>query len=261
MTEAELCAEAVAWLRSEGWDVHQEVSSPGGLIDILAVGPDSRRLWAIEAKLGFGLDVLGQALERKRCVHRVSVLVPRQVSMLGRQIARDLGVGIIERQQMYADDSLFHIPVPAPTALGKSALEMVSWWTALHTTEAKVRKARAGKIANVRGFLSDDTRNFAQAGHASPSYWSPFKRLQRELPILLATVGPLTTRALWERLSSSYRTRTVGGLYTLLRQNQDAIARGGTGLFPGVVMHSASRPMKWAYEAPAEKPKPALAAG
>jgi hypothetical protein len=254
MTEAELCAEAVAWLRDEGFDVHQEVTSPGGLIDILAVGPDSKRLWAIEAKLGFGLDVLRQAVERKRCVHRVSVLVPRHVGDLGREIARTLGIGIIERlppRRYGSEGPEFVVAVPAPTALGKSATALVSWWTALHTTDAKMRSARARSIKNVRAFLCDETRDYAQAGNPSPSHWSPFKALQRDVPKVLQVHGPLSTRALYEKLRSSERPSTVGGLYAHLKRNEEIRARGGKDLFPGVVMHSATRPAQWRYEASA----------
>jgi hypothetical protein len=229
MTEAELCAEAVAWLRDEGFDVHQEVESPGGCIDILAVYPDGRRLWAIEGKRHFSFEVLEQALQRKVCAHHVSVLVPR-VSPFHVDVAKRFEIGIIIPTRL--GPAPFHIAVPAPTSCGPAADEYLGrrYW---RITPSR----RARSIATVRQSLCEETRTFGTAGSPSPIRWTWFKAMQREVPRVLKVKGPLTTRALFNELPRHMRTQTLGGFYACLRK----------GLVPGIVADTG-RPMKWQLE-------------
>lgn len=72
-SETELAARVVAWLRTEGWDVYQEVLA-GAVCDIVARrGPV---LWAIECKLVFGTKVLEQAMDWIGQAHLVSAATP-----------------------------------------------------------------------------------------------------------------------------------------------------------------------------------------
>jgi len=81
-SEVELCAIVRDWLLLDGWDVHQEVSSVRGTIDMLAVG--GKLLWAIEAKTRLSFGVCAQALERKAAVHQVSIAVPKRRALHNR---------------------------------------------------------------------------------------------------------------------------------------------------------------------------------
>jgi len=75
-SEAALAEVVVAWLRADGWRTFHEVELPrGGRADIVAAR--SGLVWIIETKLQAGLEVLDQALERRRAgAHGVLVAVP-----------------------------------------------------------------------------------------------------------------------------------------------------------------------------------------
>jgi hypothetical protein len=75
-SETALAAVVVACLEHEGWDVFQEVESPAGLCDLVAVR--GSLVWSVETKLAFGTAVVEQAHGRLRFAHLVSVATPRR---------------------------------------------------------------------------------------------------------------------------------------------------------------------------------------
>jgi len=94
MTEQELAATVVAWLRADEWDVYQEVEIPGGRVDIVAVR--GRVRLAIETKLGCGFKLFEQIFNASRHAHFASIAVPSmKISSLARRICRDYGIGIL----------------------------------------------------------------------------------------------------------------------------------------------------------------------
>lgn len=95
-SEAALAEVVVAWLRADGWRTFHEVELPhGGRADIVAAR--SGLVWIVETKLQAGLEVLDQALERRRAgAHGVLVAVPGGPAALRlAAIAPRLGVGVI----------------------------------------------------------------------------------------------------------------------------------------------------------------------
>jgi len=90
--EAALCVVMESYLTDLKLDVYKEVSTPVGIIDIVAKqGPV---LWAVEAKMTAGLGLLEQAESRLRFCHRVSVVTPLPPSTFFRQICREKGIGV-----------------------------------------------------------------------------------------------------------------------------------------------------------------------
>jgi hypothetical protein len=72
--EQELAQAVVAWLGLEGWEVYQEVVTPCGRCDIVAVRGPVR--WAIEVKTSLNLAVLDQARQNVAWFHHSSIAVP-----------------------------------------------------------------------------------------------------------------------------------------------------------------------------------------
>lgn len=75
MSEQEWCTEVVAQLKTEGWEVYQEVETPTGRPDVVAVRNGIR--WAIEVKTSMNLAVMDQARDNLAYFHYSSMAVPR----------------------------------------------------------------------------------------------------------------------------------------------------------------------------------------
>jgi hypothetical protein len=77
-SEETLAAAVVEWLRSQHWDVWQEVSVPFAgqypTVDIMA--RNGKALWAVECKMSRSLSVLDQSIWWSSFVNFVSVAVP-----------------------------------------------------------------------------------------------------------------------------------------------------------------------------------------
>lgn len=98
-SETELAAHVVAWLRSEAWDVYQEVSLGYGMARADIVARRGACIMVVEVKTSLSLTVLDQALGWQGRAHQVCVAVPEHCSgkgaRAGVEIAKRLGVGII----------------------------------------------------------------------------------------------------------------------------------------------------------------------
>ncbi len=230
MREVDLCAVVIGWLAADGWDVHQEVDTAGGTADILAVKGD--RLWIVEAKLGFGFEVMAQAEARRRAAHWVSVAVPdvrfSDAFNYGRFIARERGVGLLR----VTDTRVIEDVRPA---CGLAKRRAPDWWPDYRSSTQRVdARDRALGIARAKGFLCEETRTFGTAGSPSPARWTWWKQMEKEMRRLLRA-QPMATKSLWAALPAHARTRTPGGLYTYLSR----------GSFPGIVS-LGGRPKQWA---------------
>jgi len=110
MKETDLAKHVVKYLRQNGWTVYQEVvmGYGGNRADIVAVKDNV--VWVIEAKVNFGFAVLAQAERWLAWTNCVSVAVPRvsysEGRTLGRRIAKDLGIGVIDVDTLLAQESM-----------------------------------------------------------------------------------------------------------------------------------------------------------
>jgi hypothetical protein len=116
-SEMDLAATVVDWLKSEGWEVYQEVQLYETVADIVAVKDGVTRI--IECKRTFGLDVIAQALSWKFYCHESYVAVPAfntepspsqrrrgllyrtapKTRTLAQNILRHYGLGMIEASE------------------------------------------------------------------------------------------------------------------------------------------------------------------
>lgn len=203
-SEVELARHVVAYWRSFGWKVYQEVRGPGagggGTCDVVVRA--DLLLVAVEAKLSFGLDVLGQVLAWRSCAHLLYVAVPETYrggrgERLALEVAKWKGVGVLEVET------------------GGQVRERVR--------PAILRRPPAVD----RWKLHEEQETFAEAGNAGGQAWSPWRRTQSEILRLVKAQPGLRTRDLVDRIRHHY-----GGN----RAAEAALPRWlKTDLLPGIV--------------------------
>lgn len=202
-SEVQLARHVVAYWRSFGWKVYQEVRGPGagggGTCDVVVRA--DRLLVACEAKLFFGLDVLGQVLAWRGCAHVLYVAVPDGIGgragRLALEVARWKGVGVLD------------------VSPGGSVLERVR--------PAILRRPPAVD----RWKLHEEQETFAEAGNAGGQAWSPWRRTQAEVLRLVKEAPGIRTRELVEKVRHHYGAN---------RAAEAALPRWiGTSLLPGIV--------------------------
>ena len=196
MSEVELAAHLVAWLRGRGWTVHQEVEvvRGGPRCDVVAVR--GKVLWAIECKRGVGLAVLEQAHGWLGDAHRVSVATRPSKNRFARRVLRDYGVGWL-------------------TVAGRGRVRAV--------VAPAVRKEIGERL---RGALAEEQRTFAPAGNARARFWSPWKATVAEVQAWAAAHPAGAFAELVAGIRHHYRTAATAR--SCLRRH---IAEG---LVPGV---------------------------
>lgn len=159
-SEAELAATVVAWLKTDRWNVYQEVSYRGNLIDIVA--ERHGYCWCIETKLHFNFEVIEQAMRRREVAAWSSVAVPTY-KLMGSRLCEYEGVGLLEVHPR-----------------GTVSLRQVP------------RLNRAGhKSRDTKGLTLFDTLRPEQqlqvAGSNTGGYWTPFKETCREVLAFVRT--------------------------------------------------------------------------
>lgn len=96
-TEAELGTAVQGFISQMGWDVYPEVTEGGGMPRADLVAVCGTKMWVVECKMHFGLEVLGQAHRWRDRAHYVSIAVPKMPrdSGFARLVAVTFGIGII----------------------------------------------------------------------------------------------------------------------------------------------------------------------
>ena len=101
MKETEVASIVVKYLRSNGWEVYQEVVVGKDACDIVAVNADGDT-WCIEAKVSFTISVIRQAYKWRNYADFYSVAVPpiklkrfNRDRDFAEKICKHFGVGII----------------------------------------------------------------------------------------------------------------------------------------------------------------------
>lgn len=164
-TEVDLAERLVHYLRERNYEVYQEVPIYGNKIDIVAKKDDKH--WAIECKMMFNLDVLGQAYNNREFVHYSSICVPNitknrpygvpnvsksRSNIFGREAARKFGLGVIE--------------------INKSTLQVFETVQPIEHLNAKY----LDKLA-----LFEQQKDYVQAGSNSGKAWSSFQNTRKTL--------------------------------------------------------------------------------
>ena len=178
MTEEELAASVVEWLRLEEWDVYQEVATgyANPRADIVAVR--NPVIWVIEVKTTLGLGVIAQAWNWTAFAHFVSVAVPAsprnsKTRAFASIVCHDYGIGVLS--------------LDGPRIVGKS----------------KPRLNRKALTHHIRPYLMEEQRSYAPAGNADAQYWTPFRSTCDQLRKLVRD-GPITIRDAMDKINHHY---------------------------------------------------------
>lgn len=212
VSEADLAADVMAWLRDLEWEVYQEVQIGvyGRRIDIVAVqGPV---IWAIECKRRHNFDVVEQAMYWLGAANRVSIAVGGRLrkTVAKRRFHEMLGIG-----WLHVDCRVEEV-VAAPTR-------------------------RRNKTLDVRSYLCEGQRTEGVAG-SQGEYWTSFAETKRRVVELIRRRPGLTMKQIVE---------DGGGYhYASSATARSSLAKWiGRGVIPGVEARREGRQVRYYPEA------------
>ena len=148
-TEVEIGRAVVDWLKSQHWEVYQEVqiSQSGAVADLVAT--QGRLLWVIECKRHMGLAVIAQADQWRRNAHFVSVAVGSTGRRsFGAYVCRTYGIGVLTVGNI--EQTVNQVQCP--------------------------KLNRHAYTHDLRGALREPQKTFAEAGNADSLRWSPYRQ-------------------------------------------------------------------------------------
>jgi len=207
MTEQEMAAKVVAYLKGNGWLVHQEVKvRKRSVVDIVATnGP---LVWVVECKLSRSLALLDQLRPLRGRSHYLSAAVP--VGSSGgvfQEVLRDWGVGLITVSP-YTGGVSGEIVAPR---LCRSAHRFKSMWD-----KTLLEEHRNGQ--------------YAAAGAAGGGHFTPYKRTCRDLLNVVTKSPGITLKEALKEAGHHYNRE--GTARSCMRRNLAA------GLVPGLELRA-----------------------
>lgn len=162
MTEEQLAAKIISYLKDYPYEIYQEVSLGWGRSVADIVIADKRIQWAIECKMTFTFQVLAQAIENHRYFHYSSIAVPAlkrrrfgaqdSGRMLALDIAKNYGIGVFLYRKDYSENE---------------------------TIEERIKPRLNRKARGV--CLNNAQKSFAKAGNSQGKRWTPFQQTKKEL--------------------------------------------------------------------------------
>jgi len=160
MTEVDIAKRVIRWLMVQNWEVYQEIQFQyaGNIADIVAV--QNKKIWILEVKKSFSLNLLEQAMNWQPYAHWVSIAVPypntsyRNTSIKHRFLQWQ-GIGMLYVKR---DDSPYS--------------DLVD-----EQVEPKInRKALTHYLLDI---LTDEHKTYAEAGNSEGRRYTPFQSTSR----------------------------------------------------------------------------------
>lgn len=186
VSEAELAAVVVAWLEEQGADVYQEVECASGVADIVA--RIRKELSIIETKVAWSLELLCQAMERRREAHRVYMAAPPSRRMRDvAQLCRELGIGLLE----------VHIGAEGCDAGSGYGMPSVR-----EVVQSKRWNTRPVALARR---LAPEHKTHARAG-TNGGRWTPFRSTCEQVEAAVRARPGITVKEVVEEIKHHYRT-------------------------------------------------------
>lgn len=198
LTEKDVAAAVIEWLERAGWEVFQEVqvTQYGRIADIVAMRGGTS--WMIEAKTNLTLQLLEQGHYWTAWASRSSIAFPavekgeggtKRARWFAEQICRTLGIGMLE---------LTHRDYET-TALGpdgKITLE-----------EILIPKEKPAAPNDIKQYLRERHKHYAQAGSAGHDHWTPFKETRDKAIAFIQAHPGCTMTELIAGIDHHYRSR------------------------------------------------------
>jgi hypothetical protein len=226
MKEVDVARPVVEWLRSQDYEVYQEVilGRGGGdaVADIVAV--QQEEVWIIETKTSLSWDVLAQADNRKRWAHKVSVAVPvKKPKKLNRNNwSKGLYFAGKHDVRRYTEKLL------EGEAIG---LLVVRDWMGppvFEQVEASRPKGRTNGMwaPKLLDGLHEAQKNYVEAGSANGGHWTPYKETCKAVLEAVTSNPGIGTKDLVSIIKHHYASESSA---------RSALAkRAQEGLIPGV---------------------------
>lgn len=156
LSEQELAAAVIEWLKDRGWDVYQEVESAWGVADIVArMGAIT---WVIECKKSFTFHVMEQAARYRYHCEMISIAVP-QVSRKSR------------------DDRTYAKYLCSKENMGVIEVQLEPWLSIKESLRSPLMRPKDNSLAHwhVRNFLREEQKDWRAAGSPNGGQWTEFK--------------------------------------------------------------------------------------
>jgi hypothetical protein len=211
-SESGLARVLVAWLRSEGWTVYQEVHDGSSTCDVVATrGPLT---WAIETKLQFGTSVIGQAAGWLWRANLVSVATPvSRPHWVLESYCKDNGIGWLQ--------------VTGGDGYGRPVREQL---------DAKLMRVRE-HTRSLRAHLRAEQITGVEAGGNGGGFWTPFKDTCRTVGRLVAERPGMTIKELISQLGRGHYSSPTSARNSIYHW-------ASKGKIPGVVLRSEGKAAK-----------------
>jgi hypothetical protein len=186
-TEAELAAVVIAWLEALGADVYQEVElhRQGPRADIVA--RVHAEIWIVETKTSMSLALIEQAMERRRCAHRVYVAAPAGRARAGWALCAELGIGVLDVIVAGGPDARSEYDQPSVRQLCGS------------------RRWNQRPVA-LAAKLCAEHKTHARAGAPTGGHWSPFRKTVEQLAARVALNPGLPIKDAVDSIEHHYRS-------------------------------------------------------
>lgn len=150
-TEEQLAEKVVDFLKTEGWEIYQEVEPMHGRSVADIVCTKDNKVLVVECKLALGISVMSQAWHWKTFADYIAVAVPTSAcgstkeKLFCYDILRSFGIGLI-------------------TSAG-----LRTRWNIVGTKQSAIQKSILLKS------LNEKHKTWAKAGNNKRSKWSPFQ--------------------------------------------------------------------------------------
>jgi len=184
VSEQDVAAIVVDYLEQLGADVYQEVECQGGVADLVArVGAE---IWIVEVKTSFSLALLLQAMDRRRCAHRVVIAAPytRNIRDVG-VVCEALGIGV------------WQVRVPDPS----------STWEQPEVRQLVTSARHNRRPVELAKRLEPGHKTHAKAGAVGAAgRWTPFRRTCEALAAVVSREPGVLLKQAIDQIEHHYAT-------------------------------------------------------
>jgi hypothetical protein len=222
ISEQDVATAVMAYLVREGWECWPEVEIPGGRADIVAVRPfpflpHRRCVHIVETKTSWSLDLLEQAVDRRRMAHYVSIAAPTKRGFFYERLCRDFGIGTLQVwRQGFGENAEFHV-------------------SEIDSTYRDVRPRLQRHTRNEKYFgperclslLCDDQKRYTPGSTAAAGYSTEWRRTMDRAAKFVADHPGCTVKELARSVEHHYSTAGGArqGFLTWLAKRTDIVAR------------------------------------
>ena len=152
MKETDLAKKIIIYLENCKWNVYQEVQigTGGRVVDIVAI--QNNISWIIEVKLCLSMKLLEQAFNHRYSANYISIAIPnKNVNKVADMFMKHYGIGGL-----------------------KLVNEQYEHWQVYEFRAPRLNR-KIAHYSNVRRWINDKHKYYAEAGNSMGKRWTPFQ--------------------------------------------------------------------------------------